>query len=92
MRVVEPEPWAMGMRFRDEPDGLHRLVVAAGSAADGTAVADLDIGEYAWISMVSRAGHLVQVRGHTRLRAGDEVLALTDPGTDLGRVFDGPAP
>jgi cell volume regulation protein A len=92
MRVVEPEPWAMGMRFRDEPDGLHRLVVAAGSAADGTAVADLDIGEYAWISMVSRAGHLVQVRGHTRLRAGDEVLALADPGTDLGRVFDGPAP
>jgi cell volume regulation protein A len=90
MRVVEPEPWALGMRFRDEPDGLHRLVVGPGSVADGTAIADLDIGEYAWISMVSRAGHLVQVRGHTTLKAGDEVLALADTGTDLGRVFDGP--
>ena len=29
MRVVEPEPWALGMRFRDEPEGLHRFVVAA---------------------------------------------------------------
>jgi len=91
MRVVEPEPWAMGMRFRDEPDGLRRMVVTAGSAADGTAIADLDIGEQAWISMVSRDGRLVQIRGRTRLLAGDEVLVLADPGADLSRVFDGPA-
>jgi cell volume regulation protein A len=88
MRVVEPEPWALGMRLRDEPEGLRRHVVGAGSAADGSAVADLDIGEHAWISMVSRDGRLVQVRGHTVLRAGDEVLALADPGVDLGPVFD----
>ena len=37
MRVVDPEPWAMGMRFRDEPEGLHRYVVEAGSPAAGTA-------------------------------------------------------
>jgi cell volume regulation protein A len=67
------------------------MVVAAGSAADGTAIADLDIGEQAWISMVSRHGRLVQVRGRTRLLAGDEVLVLADPGADLSRVFDGPA-
>ena len=91
MRVIEPEPWALGIRFRNEPDGLRRMVVAAGSAADGTAIADLAIGDHAWISIVNRDGHLVQVRGHTRLLAGDEVLVLADPGADLSRVFDGPA-
>ena len=30
MRVVEPEPWALGMRFRDEPSGLRRYHVADG--------------------------------------------------------------
>ena len=90
MRVVEPEPWALGMRFRNEPHGLHRHVVAAGSPADGTAIGDLNIGEHAWISMVNRRGHLLQVRGHTILETGDEVLALADPGTDLRPLFDSP--
>ena len=78
MRVTEPEPWALGMRFRDEPEGLRRYVVGAGSPADGCTLADLDVGESFWVSMVSRDGRLVQVRGDTRLAAGDEVLALTE--------------
>lgn len=78
MRVTEPEPWALGMRFRDEPEGLHRYVVAAGSPADGCSLSDLDVGEDFWISMISRGGRLVQVRGDTVLQAGDEVLALAD--------------
>jgi potassium/hydrogen antiporter len=78
MRVNEPEPWALGMRFRDEPQGLHRYVVAKGSPADGCTLSDLDVGEDFWISMISRRGRLVQVRGDTVLRAGDEVLALAD--------------
>ena len=78
MRVAEPEPWALGMRFRDEPHGLHRYVVQAGSAADGCTLSDLDVGENFWVSMVSRDGRLVQVRGRTTLQAGDEVLALAD--------------
>jgi cell volume regulation protein A len=81
MRVSEPEPWALGMRFRDEPEGLHRYVVHSGSPADGTAIADLDIGDDAWISMVRRHGRLVQVRGTTVLEAGDELLVLA--GNDL---------
>ena len=89
MRVVEPEPWALGMRFREEPTGLHRYVVAAGSPADGTAISDLPVPETVWISMVSRDGRLVPVRGSTRLEAGDEVLALADPdgGDDPRAVF-----
>jgi potassium/hydrogen antiporter len=89
MRVVEPEPWALGMRFRDEPRGLRRYFVGADSPADGTAISDLDIGERAWISMVSRDGQLVQVRGATTLQHGDEVLVLADHETtaDLDAVF-----
>ncbi len=90
MRVTEPEPWALGMRFRDEPEGLHRYVVAAGSRADGCTIADLDVGENFWVSMVSREGRLVQVRGATVLRSGDEVLALADDDEGSGhaaRVF-----
>jgi potassium/hydrogen antiporter len=79
MRVVEPEPWALGMRFRDEPAGLHRYQVAAGAPADGCTLADLALSEDAWISMISRGGALVPVRGDTTLREGDEVMLLADP-------------
>lgn len=91
MRVVEPEPWALGMRFRKEPEGLHRYVVARGAPADGCSIRDLDIGETVWISMVSRRGKLLQVRGSTQLQAGDEVLALTDAeaDADVDRTFTG---
>jgi cell volume regulation protein A len=40
MRVVEPEPWALGLRFRDEPEGLHRYFVTPGSPADGCTIGD----------------------------------------------------
>jgi cell volume regulation protein A len=92
MRVVEPEPWALGMRFRDEPSGLHRYVVAPNSPADGCTVSELDVGENFWISMISRRGQLVQVRGDTELRAGDEVLALVDEGDAPGAIFAAPNP
>jgi cell volume regulation protein A len=78
MRPSEPEPWSLGMRFREEPQGIHRYTVDAGSAADGATIGDLALGEDFWISAISRDGELLQVRGDTRLRAGDEVLALAD--------------
>ena len=76
VRVVEQEPWSLGVRFRDEPEGLHRYTVRRGAAADGVVLDDLTLGEGVWISLVGRAGRLVQVRGDTRLRAGDEVIVL----------------
>jgi cell volume regulation protein A len=89
MRTVEPEPWSLGVRFRREPRGLRRHVVAAGSPADGRRVGDLDMGEDVWISFVIRDDQLVPVSGSTTLRAGDEILALTDPerGPDLAPIF-----
>lgn len=86
MRVVEPAPFALGMRFRDEPEGLRRYVVAEGSPADGCTIRELDVGENFWVSMVSRSGRLVQVRGQTVLEAGDEVLALADDEDGTGRA------
>ncbi|MGA8246439.1 MAG: cation:proton antiporter [Nocardioides sp.] len=90
MRVVEPEPWALGMRFRDEPEGLHRFVVGRGSTADGSEIGELPLEEDAWISMVSRGGRLVQVRGKTVLSAGDEVLALASDHTLIADLFATP--
>lgn len=78
LRVVEPEPWSLGVRFQEEPEGLHRYQVAAGSAADGAVVDDLPCGEDVWVSFVIRDGRLVPVRSGTELRAGDEVLVLAD--------------
>jgi potassium/hydrogen antiporter len=91
MRVVEPEPWALGMRFRERPEGMRRYLVAAGSAADGRELGELPL-EDLWISVISRSGQLVQVRRDTVLAAGDEILALTEPnGADPGRLFTEPA-
>jgi cell volume regulation protein A len=79
VRIVEQEPWSLGLRFRDEPQGLHRFRVRRGSVADGCLLADLPLGENAWISLVDRDGRLVQVRGETRLRVGDQVTVLAEP-------------
>lgn len=82
MRTAEPEPWALGMRFREKPTGLRRFRIAAGSPADGTAIGDLALGENVWISLVSRQGRVVPVGRDTVLLADDEVLALADTGDD----------
>ncbi|HZD37453.1 MAG TPA: potassium/proton antiporter [Actinomycetes bacterium] len=90
LRTVEPEPWSLGVRFQHHPDALRRYRVARGSPADDTAIADLPLQEGTWVSLVIRRGHLVPARADTRLRAGDEVLTLTDPasGDDDRRLFD----
>jgi cell volume regulation protein A len=92
MRTVEPEPWALGVRLRGEPHGVHRLHVARGSVADGRALADLPLVDGAWISFAVRRGELVPVTGDTRLQPGDELLILADPdaGAALEETFSRP--
>jgi potassium/hydrogen antiporter len=89
LRTVEPEPWSLGVRFSREPEGMHRYHVAAGSAADGSAIGDLPCGEDVWVSLVIRDGSLVTAGGDTTLRAGDDVLVLADPEdvSVLDRLF-----
>jgi cell volume regulation protein A len=89
LRVVEPEPWSVGVRLRHEPQGMHRYRVEPGSPADGANLGDLPWGEYAWASMLIRNGGLLPPNADTVLRAGDEVLVLVEPGegSDLTATF-----
>lgn len=88
MRPVEPEPFSLGVRFRDEPHGAHRVTVSPGSLADGCAVADVPgLAEGTWVSLVLRQGVLVPVRGDTVLRAHDDVLLLVDDDQDAAPLL-----
>jgi cell volume regulation protein A len=86
LRIIEPEPWSLGVRFREEPEGLHRFVVGRSAPADGLTLADLPCGDDVWVIFIIRDGQLVPARADTRLEAGDEVLVLTEgdetPGLD----------
>ena len=85
MRTVRPEPWAFGVRLRNQPDDAHRLTVAAGSAADGRTVGQLlTLPQTAWISFLVRNGTLLPVSPDTELRAGDQVLVLAESGSGRG--------
>jgi potassium/hydrogen antiporter len=92
LHTVEPEPWSLGVRFSEEPEGLHRYHVADGAAADGAPVSELPCGENAWLSLVVRDGSLLTVTGDTTLRGGDDVLLLADPDetAPLERYFTTP--
>lgn len=80
MRTVETQPWQVGVRLQDEPQGVHRFEVAAGSEAEGCTIETLgDRAGDIWVSMVVRSANLIPVRGDTALRAGDEVVVLADP-------------
>lgn len=80
MRTIETQPWEIGVRLADEPQGVHRFSVAAGSEAEGCTVEELGdrVGDI-WVSIVVRSTGLVPVRGDTELEAGDEVVVLADP-------------
>lgn len=89
LHTVEPEPWSLGVRFSEEPEGLHRYHVAAGSAADGSAVSELPFGEDVWVSLIVRDGNLVTAAADMTLQAGDDVLVLAEPDETpaLDRLF-----
>ncbi len=92
LRTVEPEPWSLGVRFSEEPEGLHRYHVAAGSPADGSPVSELPCGEDVWVSLIIRDGNLVTATEDMTLRAGDDVLLLAEPdeAPALDRLFTTP--
>jgi len=95
VRRVEPEPWTLGVRLRDEPAGAHRFTVASSSPADGRRVEDLvDLPGDVWVSFCIRDQQLLPVSGDTMLRAGDDVLVLADPDLrdELTAMFEQPAP
>jgi cell volume regulation protein A len=84
---IPVRPWSLDIRFADEPDGLHRHIVAAGSPADGHTVAEVSAGDDDWISLISRAGRNIPVRNSTQLLAGDVILTQADGEGSLASQF-----
>jgi cell volume regulation protein A len=91
MREVEPEPWDISVRLRDEPEGVLRYVVGQRARASGARIEDLPISERTWISMVIRGSEPLHARGSTVLEAGDEVLLFgqAEDAEALRRLFEG---
>jgi potassium/hydrogen antiporter len=91
IRVRELEPYSLTVGLQEEPDGVVRYRVAAGSHAADRLVRDLAIGDSTWISLIVRDGLPMQPRGSSRIQPGDEVLVLTDPLDEqvVRRVFEG---
>jgi cell volume regulation protein A len=89
MRIVEPEPWSLGVRLREQPSHARRFVVTSNSPADGCALGELAFGDDAWISIVIRNGQLLNLRTDTTLQAGDEALVLSDDDhfADVAAIF-----
>ncbi len=93
MHTVAPQPWALGVRLEEEPQGVHRLTIGAGAPADGRRIDDLrDLPDQAWISLAVRNAALLAIRGSTVLRADDEVVVLAPPELDdaVRATFVGP--
>jgi cell volume regulation protein A len=95
MRTVEPQPWTLGVRLREEPHGAHRFTVVAGAPAEGRTIAELaDLPGDAWVSLILRDQQLLPVTGESQLQAEDEVLVLADCDrrAELAATFETPAP
>jgi cell volume regulation protein A len=96
MRSIEPEPWALGVRLTDEPEGVIRLKVAPGSAAAGQTVAQIanicGAPDDVWMNFLVRDRRLLRVRGDTQLRVDDEVLITADDDhlRQLDQLFTAP--
>jgi cell volume regulation protein A len=88
MREIEPRPWAIGVRLRDAPDSVRRVVVDAGSPLAGRQVRELHREQDVWVGIVVRDGRAVPVRPDTVVEAGDELLLIIDPA---GAPDDGQA-
>jgi cell volume regulation protein A len=91
MRDIDVQPWALGIRLRDEPPAAHTFVVTAGSPADGATAGEL--APRTWISLIIRTGRLISTNSATVLRVGDEVL-ITDGASEEppAAIFTEPNP
>ena len=90
MRAVSPEPWSIAIRLQRDPDEIQRVVVAAGSPADGSTIGELDdLPDDAWISLVVRDQDLLPAVASTRLQEGDDIVILAHPRdrTSVERLF-----
>ncbi len=96
LRLIEHEVPSYGLvhllDLRDEQLEIIEIEVAAGSPADGRAVADVDLPEGVLIISVLRENSGFVPKGETVINAGDEVLLVLDPGLEdsITAQFAGP--
>lgn len=90
MHIIEPQPWTLGVRLRDEPEGVQQFTIAENAAAVGRTVGSLhELGEDMWINLLVRHQRLISITGSTELHAGDELIvqAPSDIVEHLGALF-----
>jgi cell volume regulation protein A len=88
MRLIEPAPWALGVRLHNEPEATHPITIAADSAAVGHTVAEFEqLTDHAQIGLIVRDSSLVPINNETRLRAGDTVLVLVHTDHHLDKIL-----
>jgi cell volume regulation protein A len=92
MRRVEPEPWDVSIRLRDEPRDVRTFVVGPRARVVGRAIRELPLGEETWISLIVHEGQARQARGSYRFEPGDEVHAIASARDEpaLRHLFEGP--
>ena len=90
---LQPElPWELAVRLAEPPIDRVELVVEDGSAAHGTTVAELPMGDDAWVTLVVRDARAIPPRPELELRPGDAVFLLgVDHEPTLADAFTGPA-
>jgi trk system potassium uptake protein TrkA len=77
------------LKLRRGQYSLVEVVIPMGVKAAGEAIKDLTLPEHCVIVAIMRGGEMIVPRGSTTLKAGDEVLAVTDsPGAEqLAELF-----
>ncbi len=76
MQLQPALPWELSVRLAEPPRDRVELAVEAGSRAEGTPLADLPLGEQAWVTLVVRDAHAVPPRPELVLQALDVVFLL----------------
>jgi cell volume regulation protein A len=92
MRTNTPEPWALGVRLAEEPQGVRHYTVASGSPSDGRRIDALPVlPEGAGISLIVRDSQPLPIRDDSILRAGDQliIVASADLDAELWALFCG---
>jgi cell volume regulation protein A len=77
MRIADPEPFAIGIRVTEEPEGLHHHTIAPTSPADGATLHHIETTHGIWINLLRRNGKHVPLNPDTILRAGDDIYTDT---------------
>ena len=88
MQLQPALPWELSVKLAEPPSDQLELAVEPGSPADGSRLADLPLGERAWVTLVVRDAKAVPPRPDLELQAGDTVFFLgVDDEPALGEAF-----